>query len=402
MVKKNTARETKENKKKRKIRKRWIIVSVIVLIIAFRLYLPTLVLNYVNSVLDDDLPGYTGHVEDIDLAIIRGAYEIHDIKVETVEGKIPVPFFHARVIDLSVEWKSLFKGKLVGEIDVINAQVNFVQGPTKETSQSGADGKDWITVVEELMPLEINRFSVVNSEIHYRDFHSVPKVDIYMTNLNALATNLRNTNKDQELLPSKLDATANTFGSGLFKLHMDLNPLMKEPTFDLNSEVKDVELVKLNDFLKAYGKFDVHKGTFGLYTEVAAKNGAFTGYTKPIIRDLDVIEWEKETEGTLHKLYETLIAGASELLENHKDDQIATRIPLSGRLDQPDINIWATIGGILKNAFIRAFIPALEGSVGIGDVGGGAPQLKEENKSRKERRADRKAEKAADKKSEKK
>ncbi len=42
---------------------------------------------------------------------------------------------------------------------------------------------------------------------------------------------------------------------------------------------------------------------------------------------------------------------------------MATTIPLSGDLHDPDADIWAAIGGLLKNAFIRALAPGREHSV---------------------------------------
>ena len=73
-------------------------------LIVIRILLPYIVLKVVNNKLAE-LDGYTGHVRDIDLALIVGSYKIKDIKLEKTGGKIPVPFFAAEVIDLSVEWK---------------------------------------------------------------------------------------------------------------------------------------------------------------------------------------------------------------------------------------------------------------------------------------------------------
>ncbi len=58
--------------------------------------------------------------------------------------------------------------------------------------------------------------------------------------------------------------------------------------FDMNAGLKNTNLPDLNDFLKAYANFDVHEGTFGLYTEVASKDGKFIGYVKSVIKNLNV------------------------------------------------------------------------------------------------------------------
>ena len=44
---------------------------------------------------------------DVDLALWRGAYRINGLQIVKVDGKVPVPFVKAPVIDLSVSWHSL-------------------------------------------------------------------------------------------------------------------------------------------------------------------------------------------------------------------------------------------------------------------------------------------------------
>ncbi|MFI5171518.1 MAG: DUF748 domain-containing protein [Chitinophagales bacterium] len=353
-------------KKKRKIRIRRILLIIVVVLIIFRLILPYIVLNVVNKKLAE-IDGYYGHVEDIDLALIVGSYKIKNIKLEKLGGKIPVPFFAADVINLSVEWKALFHGGLVGEIEVESPVLNFVKGPTEETSQTDIDTA-WQDVVDELMPLKINRLEINKGEIHYRDFYSSPKVDIYSTDIHIVAENLSNATDNEELLPSPVTGTAKIYG-GRAKLNMKLDALAKVPTFDMNAELNDLNLVELNDFLKAYGKFDVQKGTIGVYTEAAAKDGKIIGYTKPIIKDLDVVEWNQEKSDSFgQKLWETVVGFTGWVFKNKNEDQVATQIEFEGNIDNPDISIWNIIAETLRNAFIKALYPALENKVNISTV----------------------------------
>ena len=46
--------------------------------------------------------------------------------------------------------------------------------------------------------------------------------------------------------------------------------------------MRDIPLVKLNDFAKAYGAFTFESGTLRLATEMNAKNGSFRGYVEPV------------------------------------------------------------------------------------------------------------------------
>jgi hypothetical protein len=56
-------------------------------------------------------------MEDIVLAIIKGAYKINDLHIDKIDSatmKI-IPFINADETGIAVEWNSLLKGKFVGE-----------------------------------------------------------------------------------------------------------------------------------------------------------------------------------------------------------------------------------------------------------------------------------------------
>src|SRR5260221_3091198 len=96
-------------KKLTKKKKRWLIIglSLFVLLLAARIALPYILLRWVNKELNT-IPGYSGHVEDIDVALYRGAYVLKEIHLEKTGGKVPVPFFKAITVDLSIECSALF------------------------------------------------------------------------------------------------------------------------------------------------------------------------------------------------------------------------------------------------------------------------------------------------------
>src|SRR5688572_20334110 len=130
----------KKSKNKIKLSRKWkIILIVIIALILIRLALPYVILHYANRTLET-MDGYYGQVEDIDLSIYRGAYQINDIyinKVDSVSNK-QTPFFASRQIDLSVEWNALFNGKIVGEMEFNDPMLRF----TKDESEPDDVQKD--------------------------------------------------------------------------------------------------------------------------------------------------------------------------------------------------------------------------------------------------------------------
>jgi hypothetical protein len=105
-----------------------------------------------------------------------------------------------------------------------------------------------------------------------------------------------------------------------------------------------------------------------MYTEVAAKDGGFTGYVKPVIKDLDVLGLEDRKDNFFRKVWESIAGTAGSIFTNPPKDQVATKIPFEGRLDNPKANVWLTISNTLRNAFIQAIQPSIDNEINIASV----------------------------------
>jgi hypothetical protein len=141
-----------------------------------------------------------------------------------------------------------------------------------------------------------------------------------------------------------------------------------QPTFDVNMQVKKVSLPKVNPWLREYIKADAEAGDFELYMELAAADGKFTGYAKPILENVDMYRAGEEEESALKRMWEGVLDFAANVLENPDADQVAARIPFSGTIKDPDTNLFATIASVLRNAFVSAFARSLEGSITLRNV----------------------------------
>jgi hypothetical protein len=144
---------------------------------------------------------------------------------------------------------------------------------------------------------------------------------------------------------------------------MKPDPSSYRPTFQLAVRLLGLDVTKTNALARAYGDFDFESGWFDLVVELDAKEGYLEGYVKPLFRNLQVVSLRKDIreDNILQLFWETLLGVTSELLENQPRDQFATVIPLTGDLTSPDTDIFAIIGSVLRNAFVRAYLPRLQG-----------------------------------------
>jgi uncharacterized protein DUF748 len=334
-----------------------------------RLYLPRLVLRIVNRKLTQ-LQGYQGRVDGIGISLWRGAYQIEGVTIEKNGGKVPVPFFSADTIDFSLEWGAFLHRRIVSDIEMLAPRLDFVHGPTEETSAEEPN-ESFAATLKSLAPFDIDRLEIKNGQVHYRDFSSSPNVDIALTRLQATARNLRNIEEGGVALPAEIRIRAKAFETGDLVLALKFDPLSEYPAFELKQTLSRVELIRLNDFFMAYAKVRAKTGEFGLYAEAAAKDGLFIGYVKPILTGLTIDKGgEQNIAG---KAWADVVSAVKWIFSNKRKKQLATRIPLEGRFDHPKIGLWAAVGGILKNAYVKALTPTLDG-VNLGDVQKVRPQ----------------------------
>jgi hypothetical protein len=351
--------------------KGWFIALLVLalILIAIRVALPPVATRVANDYLGGKLPGYTGHVDAIHFAFIRGAYQAEGFYLDKIDSATnkTTPFVSVDLIDLSVEWGALLHGKFVGELFFQTPVVNF----TKDHVEPKTVVKDTATFQQLLdvgMPLDVNRVEIENGSVHYKDMTSSPLVDIQTNNIYVLAENLQNTIEPGVLLPSSILMDASVYG-GTVHVDAKLNILKEQPTFDVSAEVKHLNLTGLNPFFEAYGKFTVHKGDFSVYAELAASDGKFKGYAKPLMVDLKVIGPEDKDENVLRRLWEGVLEGVAWVFKNHPEDQLATKIPIEGQFNNPKPDIIYTIFEVLRNAFIQALNPSLDYEINIHSVG---------------------------------
>lgn len=331
----------------------WAVVILLVAAIVVRALLPFWVRDYVNKKLSE-IEGYRGRVAEVDIHLWRGAYSIHGVKIEKTTGNVPVPFFAAPVVDLSVEWKALFHGALVGEIHFEKPQINLVNAASKSAEQAPVD-EPWTDKIRDLFPLKINRFTVDGGEVHYRDFKRTPKVDIEIDRIRMVATNLTNSRKLSETLNAEVEIAGRPLRAGQLRANIDLDPYAAKPTFALELECEAIPLVKLNDFAKAYGNITFEEGTLGLATAINSKQGRFAGYVEPVFDKMVIFDPSEDNENPISFIWEAIVGGLTHIIRNHPKDRFGTKVPVAGSFDDPAPAIMETVFNVFRNAFVKAF-----------------------------------------------
>ena len=337
------------------------------ILIAIRAVLPSAIERFINRQLAA-VEGYDGRVEDVDLGIWRGAAAVEGVRiVRTTDERNNEPFFDCDRINVSIEWKSLMAGSLVAEGDVVRPVLNLVQAKDEEQQQLGTETK-WPTFLADYYPFDINTFRVHDGTVRLRTPQIPAEQALVAQNVQAVLSNLTNVVDSEKESFARFEVQATVLDDAPLRINGSLNPLAQQPTFDVNLQLESVALKELNPWLRQYAKADAQAGTFQLYMEIAAADGAFQGYAKPLMQDVDIYGSEEQNDSLLRKAWEGIVEFATNIVENEDEDQVGARVPFSGTIQDPDSNIWQTIASVLRNAFVSAFAQSLEGSISIRNV----------------------------------
>jgi len=336
----------------------WSLAGITLLLVALHVALPYLVRDYLNDKLAE-MGDYRGQISDVDLALWRGAYRINGLQIVKVQGKVPVPFVKAPLIDLSVSWHSLwYDHAVVAKVLFVKPELNFVDGGNKQASQTGR-GTDWRAQLGKLLPITLDEVRIDNGRISFHNFTSKPPVDMQATQVNASVFNLTNVVDVKGRRDARFEGKALLLGHAPLETNATFDPLSNFEEFEFRLRVKDIELKRMNDFAAAYGKFDFNAGHGDVVIEAQANKGQLKGYIKPLLRDVDVFNWQQdvanEKKSIFRSVWEALVGTTETVLKNQPKNQFATRVELSGSVHKQDISAFQAFLQILRNGFIQAF-----------------------------------------------
>jgi hypothetical protein len=162
--------------------------------------------------------------------------------------------------------------------------------------------------------------------------------------------------------------TGTLMGTGKVDAQASFFPEGKNANFEAKLSIAETKLAPLNDLLRAHGNFDVVRGGFSLYTEVRVQDGRIDGYIKPMFREIDVYDKAQDKKkNVFRKMYEGIVGGVANLLENRRRDEVATVAKIEGPVGNPDSSTLEIIGHLIRNAFFDAILPGFEREVKLVD-----------------------------------
>jgi hypothetical protein len=306
--------------------------------------------------LQEPFPGVRARIDLRDIALARIKPIANNVNVWITDGVLAAEgeLEYApdkQVIDLK-------------NVAVTRVNLDYVHSPATQAAEARRAEAVKETAAElateQQTLLRLERLRIDDSRVAFINQTTEPSYSLVLTDTNV---SLQDFSNQPDAGPATLSVNAAFMGSGPTTLDATFRPMAKTADLDIDLAVRPTDLTTLNDFLEAYGNFDVVDGTFALYTEVGIHDGQIDGYVKPLFEDMNVYASGQDAEkGLLRKAYEVTLEGVKLIFENPRDT-VATETPISGTVDNPETSTWRIVINLARNAFLEAIVPGFERSL---------------------------------------
>lgn len=265
-----------------------------------------------------------------------------------------------------VEWGPRIRNAQVASVVISGLRADLVQrsaAQERETKEKARELKEAGKEVanQPKLVLDLETLRLVDSQLGLVNRTREPGYRVFVDVEELKVTNLTNR---QERGVAHATLRGRFLGSGATKASMDFQPVGKQADMALKLAIENTDMRRMNDLLRSYGKFDVTEGRFSFFLELAIKDGRVDGYVKPLFRDMKVYDSRQDEEkSTFRKLYEKIVGGIADLLENRPRDEVATQARVSGRVGSAEMSTWQVVVRLVENAFFRAILPGFDDEV---------------------------------------
>jgi hypothetical protein len=333
----------------------WTLVGLAVLCLVIALVRQPLTLHATNRALAG-APGWKGSVADARIGFFPLVYTLKDLNLVPEDPTLPI--LYVERIDAGLFWGDLLRARLRGWAKLDHAKMTFFLIPIVVP--------DIAALLQQIMPLAIDRMQLKRGEITVALRHSrsddpeKPEGTgpvLWFHDLEAAAEGLV-TRPELEKQATTLALRATMAHSGTLAAFVTVD-LLAQPllSFSGQIELRGLHLSDLDPLLRPQGlKIG---GTFDLLARFGCEKGKLTGALQPLLKNGQV---EAIGPDLGNKLKAALADTGVELLSDRVPGRnaVSTIIPVHGNLNHPKIDVWTTIAGVMRNAFVEGLSESLQ------------------------------------------
>ena len=338
----------------------WIPLALIVIAIAVRIVMTPIATRMARDSLQS-MPGFKGSFRELSIRTLTTSVIIEGLSLDRDPPADPgTPFITMEKVHLTLFWRELFKGKIVGSAKILKPKFHIVIPPSPEEAKEEGksrpppppDVPDLAKTLGDVIPVRIDRVEIQDGEMVVVDAGAEGLPDIRIGNLEMTIENIETGTQLGSGRPTVFAAHALVEKSGQLAMFYTADLLAKSLTFAGKAKLEGLKLAEINDFLAARSGLRVEKGTFDVYTAFTASRGKFIGGVKPLLKGVDMEPVESDI---LSAFKEAFIDNTISLFSDDVPgrEAVAALIPIRGEITSPSPQLLPTILSIVRNAFVE-------------------------------------------------
>jgi hypothetical protein len=330
-----------------------VVGTLILLAIAIRL-----LLDPVAAVLTRRELGHSqalrGDFARVHVTLYPLGYEIWRFKlVPRADPTWHEPLFYAERVQIGLALRALVHGHITARVRLDGPKVIVLAKRTKSQlpDVAGALGN--------LVPARVERVEIRRGEVVYRDRIDDGHPELWLSGLELAAENLTTRASLAGGQPATVAAHGTLGRSGKLSGFVSANLFARKLDFAGNLAVRGWQVAELYALVEPATKLQTPRGTLDVYAEWKARDGAISGGVKPVLKDVEV----RPTEASFgNKLKAWLADRGLHLFSDRVPGRnaVATVVPIEGKLDHPDLQLWPTVIGVVRNAFVEGVAAGFE------------------------------------------
>jgi hypothetical protein len=331
------------------------ILSFVVVLTALRAAAPYWIRHRINHK-PASASVYHWQVADVDLRLLRGAYDLEDVTLRK-EG-LSTPIFQAGRMTSTIRFKTLFHGPVTADAEAFQPRLNLYLDPDRRESKKPLD---WGKLLHRLTLFRLSGFAIHDGEVRIHDLSASPEVELIAEEVDIEAENLFRGGEDSSEWAG-LTAKGLFMGSGRFTLKTRLMPESGSPVFDFDFSLRRMDLKTMNRALRAYTGMAVEKGRLDLDAAAKASGGKYRGRVHSKLHDFALKQAPEKEKGLVKTVQEKVARIAGGILEwktekNEAEGKAPPKMDFSGDFPVEVNNAWSMSEYLLKEAFRKGMKP---------------------------------------------
>jgi hypothetical protein len=296
-----------------------------------------------------------GNFQSVHVTLFPPGYELHHLKIiEARGGDWRHPLFYAESTRVLLEWRQLWHAEFVAHLHLDELKIVVTVRPAQAPKQvpPKAESQNVGAALEKLMPAWVDQVKVHEGEFLFRDPVATRHPEIWVHDIELAAENMSTKMKLARGHLATVSVRATLGRSGAVRFFASADLFAAKPEFAGELSVRGWKVAELYALEEPATKLQTPKGTLDISAKFKAQGGAISGWIKPVLKNVEV----RPTEDSFGNRLKAWVADQGLHLFSDRVPEgsaFETIIPIKGRLDRIDTQLWPTIMGVVRNSLVE-------------------------------------------------